>query len=94
MMQNDRQSPYYGSSSPPTEQSVDADMSVVKIHLLKGSLVKLMSMGLSIMAEIKCVTMFLFYSLQTLFTCCVTVPVDIGLITNLLIVWPCQQRTD
>ncbi|KAL5484368.1 hypothetical protein EMCRGX_G020849 [Ephydatia muelleri] len=50
---NDRQSPYYGSSSPPTEQSVDADMSVVKIHLLKGSLVKLMPMGLSIMAEIK-----------------------------------------
>eukprot|EP00731_Ephydatia_muelleri_P024526 Em0016g797a len=50
---NDRQSPHDDASSPPTEQSVDADMSVVKIHLLKRSLVKLMSMGLSIMAEIK-----------------------------------------
>ena len=51
--QNDRQSPEYGSGPHPTEQFISADMSVVNVRLLKESLIKLMSMGLSIMAEIK-----------------------------------------
>ena len=51
--QNDRQSLHYCSSPQPTEHFVSADMSVVKVEVLKGSLVKLMSMALSIMADIK-----------------------------------------
>ena len=52
MIQNDPQSPHYASSPHPTEHTVVADMSVVKVQILKGSLVKLMSMGLSVMDEI------------------------------------------
>ena len=53
IMQNDIQSPYYGFSAQPTEQYISAEMSVVNVLLLKESLIKLIPMGLSIMAEIK-----------------------------------------
>ena len=53
LVQDDPQSPGYCSSPQPTEQFVNADLSVVKVCILQESLVKVISMGLSIMQEIK-----------------------------------------
>ena len=57
-VQNDRQSPQYGWSPQPTEHYFSADMSVVKVKILRGTLVKLTCMSLSIISEIRCMDHF------------------------------------